>query len=43
MFRNLFLCLFIISFTSFIKAEDLPLGKLIHDGPATPEQISLYR
>ncbi len=27
---------------SWTQAGELPLGVLIHDGPATPEQISLY-
>ena len=27
---------------SYASAMDLPLGNLTHDGPATPEQISLY-
>ena len=25
-----------------IEAADLPVGQLVHDGPSTPEQISLY-
>jgi len=28
--------------TADAAAAELPLGKLVHDGPATPEQISLY-
>lgn len=32
----------IITFSQFLQAQDAILGELIHDGPATPEQISLY-
>ncbi|PCJ58868.1 MAG: hypothetical protein COA79_12430 [Planctomycetota bacterium] len=42
MLRNLYLCFLLFIFVLSLSAEDFPLGKLIQDGPATPEQISLY-
>ena len=32
----------VLSWSANSRAEDLPLGPLSHDGPPTPEQISLY-
>lgn len=37
-----FLCLLALFFTASVaSAQSLPVGQLVHDGPATPEQLAL--
>ena len=41
-FHFIVLGVFIAAFACNAEGADIPLGELTHDGPATPEQISMY-